>query len=117
MIIFLHMLLMNPIASDTVYFSNIEINMWKRSKKTCQVVLYMSTYLQMKNTRPISWIKAARKDFEEFPGAVQHDMMTALTVAAEGKNRIMPNRSGGLTEACFKSRCGIVGTPFVLFMP
>jgi len=21
----------------------------------------------MKNTRPVSWIKAARKDFEEFP--------------------------------------------------
>jgi len=38
----------------------------------------------MRNTRPISWIKAARKDFEEFPEDVQGDMMSALTIAAEG---------------------------------
>ena len=31
-----------------------------------------------------SWIKAARKDFEEFPKDVQSDMLDALTVAAEG---------------------------------
>lgn len=34
--------------------------------------------------RPISWLKAARKDFEEFPREVQLDMLTALTVAARG---------------------------------
>ena len=38
----------------------------------------------MKNTRPVSWIKAARKDFEEFPEDVQEDMLNALTIAAEG---------------------------------
>ena len=38
----------------------------------------------MKNTRPVSWIKAARKDFEEFPADVQEDMLNALTIAAEG---------------------------------
>jgi phage-related protein len=38
----------------------------------------------MENTRPISWIKAARKDFEEFPDDVQEDMLNALTIAAEG---------------------------------
>ena len=38
----------------------------------------------MKNTRPVSWIKAARKDFEEFPDDVQEDMLNALTIAAEG---------------------------------
>ena len=38
----------------------------------------------MKNTRPVSWIKAARKDFEEFPDDVQEDMLNALTMAAEG---------------------------------
>jgi phage-related protein len=71
----------------------------------------------MKNTRPISWIKAARKDFEDFPEVVQHDMLTALTVAAEGKNRTMPSRSGALMAAYLKSHFGIVGTPFALFMP
>jgi phage-related protein len=38
----------------------------------------------MKNTRPISWIKAARKDFLTFPEDVQLIMLSALTIAAEG---------------------------------
>jgi len=38
----------------------------------------------MKNSRPISWIKAARRDFEEFPDDVQGEMLSALTIAAEG---------------------------------
>lgn len=36
-------------------------------------------------TRPISWIKAARKDFEDFPFPVQTEANRALTVAAEGR--------------------------------
>lgn len=35
-------------------------------------------------TRPISWIKAARKAFEQFPESVQLEGQLALTVAAEG---------------------------------
>ena len=35
-------------------------------------------------TRPISWIKAARKDFEQFPHIAQLQCRLALTVAAEG---------------------------------
>ena len=35
-------------------------------------------------TRPISWVKAARKAFEQFPVAVQLEGQRALTVAAEG---------------------------------
>ena len=35
-------------------------------------------------TREIAWIKAARKDFEEFPQAAQIEIRRALTVAAEG---------------------------------
>ena len=35
-------------------------------------------------TRPISWIKAARRDFEKFPAAAQSICLTALTIAAEG---------------------------------
>ena len=38
----------------------------------------------MRDTRPISWIKAARKEFEEFPEDVRSDMFDALTIAAEG---------------------------------
>jgi phage-related protein len=35
-------------------------------------------------TRPISWLKAARKDFERFPGGAQLEMARALTIVAEG---------------------------------
>jgi len=38
----------------------------------------------MRNSRPISWLKAAQRDFGEFPDDVQSDMLDALTVAAEG---------------------------------
>ena len=62
----------------------------------------------MKNTRPISWIKAAWKDFEEFPEAVQHDMLTALTVATEGEksDNAKPFRGidGGLFEIALRHR-------------
>ena len=37
-----------------------------------------------RKTRPISWIKAARKDFEEFPLGARQDMARALTIVAEG---------------------------------
>jgi phage-related protein len=35
-------------------------------------------------TRPISWVKAARKDFEKFPEKAKTEGLAALTVAAEG---------------------------------
>jgi phage-related protein len=45
----------------------------------------------MRNTRPISWLKGARKEFEAFPADVQQRMLRALTVAAEGGNDDMPS--------------------------
>ena len=38
----------------------------------------------MNETRPIAWIKAARKDFTAFPPGAQVQMARALTVIAEG---------------------------------
>ncbi len=35
-------------------------------------------------TRPISWIKAAKKDFEEFPKLVRDDALEALSTIADG---------------------------------
>ena len=37
-----------------------------------------------RQTRPISWIKAALKDFERFPLEAQSICLAALTIAAEG---------------------------------
>lgn len=38
----------------------------------------------MIKTRPVAWLKAARKDFEQFPQGAQVEMARALTVVAEG---------------------------------
>lgn len=35
-------------------------------------------------TRPVSWLKGARRDFEALPEAVRTDALAALTIAAEG---------------------------------
>jgi len=36
------------------------------------------------DTRPIGWIRAARREYEKFPIAVQDRVGAALTIAAEG---------------------------------
>lgn len=38
----------------------------------------------VRNTRLISWIKAARKDFEAFPAAARDEILDALTAVADG---------------------------------
>lgn len=62
----------------------------------------------MRNTRPVSWIKAARRDFEEFPDAVQEDMLSALTIAADGgksdKAKPFKGVEGGVFEIALKHR-------------
>lgn len=37
-----------------------------------------------RHTRPVSWVRAARKDFEKFPVEAQSICLAALTIAAEG---------------------------------
>ena len=37
-----------------------------------------------RKTRPVSWIKAALKEFETFPAGAQSIFLTALTIAADG---------------------------------
>jgi phage-related protein len=48
----------------------------------------------MRDTRPISWLKGARKDFEDFPQGAQIEMARALTILAEGR---MPDIAKPLT--------------------
>ena len=43
----------------------------------------MTTYNMLK-TRPVSWLKAALKDFQRFPEGAQLDVGRALTIIAEG---------------------------------
>lgn len=70
------------------------------------MVTNMTTYI--KNSRPVSWIKAARKDFEQFPMDVQDDALSALTIAAEGgkSDNAKPFKGveGGILEIVLKHR-------------
>jgi phage-related protein len=47
-----------------------------------------------RNTRPISWLKGALKEFQTFPQGAQVEMGRALTILAEGE---MPDIAKPLT--------------------
>jgi phage-related protein len=69
----------------------------------------MTTYnLEARNTRSISWLKAARKDFEAFPKGAQTEVLRALTVAAEGRKadiaKPMKGFGAGVLEVALKYR-------------
>ena len=61
-----------------------------------------------RTTRPISWIKAARKAFEAFPEAVQLEALRALTIAAEGQKsdiaKPMQGLGSGIMEIALRHR-------------
>ena len=44
----------------------------------------VSERLMTRKTRPVSWIKAALKEFEAFPEGARAICLAALTIAAEG---------------------------------
>jgi phage-related protein len=61
-----------------------------------------------RNTRPISWIRSALKEFEKFPGEARGRALIALTVVAEGgKPDIAKPLSGlgsGVWELAIRAR-------------
>lgn len=63
----------------------------------------------MGQMRPISWIKAARKAFEEFPAEAREDALTALGIAAEGRKadnaKPLKGLEGGVFEIVLR-HCG-----------
>ena len=62
----------------------------------------------MRNSRPISWLKGARREFENFPADVRVRMQRALTVAAEGGkddlSKPFKGVEGGVFEIALKHR-------------
>jgi phage-related protein len=62
----------------------------------------------MRRTRPISWLKGARKDFSAFPEPAQLIVLRALTVAAEGgkadKAKPFKGQEGGVFEIALQHR-------------
>jgi len=55
-----------------------------------------------RNTRKISWIKAARKAFEQFPADAQLEIQRALTVAAEGRKADIAKPMKGLGSGIYE---------------
>ncbi len=61
-----------------------------------------------KKTRPISWLKAAREDFERFPQGAQDECLDALSIAAEGGKapviKPLPGMDSGVFEIALPFR-------------
>jgi phage-related protein len=53
-------------------------------------------------TRPISWIKSAKKNFEKFPIEAQARCLAALTMAAEGAKADIAKPFKGLGSGLFE---------------
>ncbi|HEX4321971.1 MAG TPA: type II toxin-antitoxin system RelE/ParE family toxin [Acidobacteriaceae bacterium] len=65
-----------------------------------------------RTTRPISWIKAARKDFEKFPVQAQTICLTALTIAAENGKADIAKPLTGLGSGVFEIALPFRGNAF-----
>lgn len=65
-----------------------------------------------RQTRPISWIKAARKDFDGFPQEAQGICLTALTIAAEGGKADIVKPLQGLGAGVFEIALAYRGNAF-----
>ena len=65
-----------------------------------------------RTTRPISWIKAALKEFETFPDTVKTTGLTALTIAAEGGKSDIAKPMQGLGSGIFEIALTFRGDAF-----
>jgi len=65
-----------------------------------------------RNTRPVSWIKAALKEFEEFPEEAQSICLAALTIAAEGGKADIAKPTHGLGSGVFEIALPFRGDAF-----
>jgi phage-related protein len=63
-------------------------------------------------TRPVSWIKAARKDFGKFPAEAQTICLRALTVAAEGEKADIAKPFKRLGSGVFEIALPLRGNAF-----
>jgi phage-related protein len=81
--------------TDVVIYDNIEAPMAEPRK-----------------TRPVSWIKAALKDFQEFPDGAIKIFLAALTIAAEGGKADIAKPMQGLGAGVFEIALPFRGDAF-----
>ena len=65
-----------------------------------------------KQTRPVSWLKAARKEFEDFPVGAQEVCLAALTIAAEGSKADITKPMTGMGTGVFEIALRFRGNAF-----
>jgi phage-related protein len=68
--------------------------------------------LMTRQTRPISWIKAARKEFDKFPREAQTICHRALTIAAEGEKADIAKPFKGVGSGVFEVALQLRGNAF-----
>lgn len=66
----------------------------------------------VRKTRPVSWIKAALKEFRTFPECVQSIFLAALTIAAEGGKADLAKPLQGLGSGVFEVALPFRGDAF-----
>ena len=65
-------------------------------------------------TRPVSWVKAAVKEFETFPEAARSICLAALTIAAEGGKADIAKTMHGMGAGVFEIALRFRGDAFRL---
>ena len=66
----------------------------------------------MRTTRPVSWIRAALKEFETFPEGARSVCLTTLTIAAEGGKADIAKPVHGLGPGVFEIALPFKGDAF-----
>jgi len=66
----------------------------------------------VRKTRPVSWIRAALREFEAFPEGARRICLTALTVAAEGGKADIAKPLGGFGSGVFEIALPFRGDAF-----
>ena len=65
-----------------------------------------------RQTRPVSWIRAALKDFETFPEAARSICLVALTIAAEGGKADIAKPMHGVGPGVFEIALPLKGDAY-----
>ncbi len=67
---------------------------------------------EVRKTRPVSWVKAALKEFRTFPEGAQSICLAALTIAAEGGKADLAKPLQGLGSGVFEIALPFKGDAF-----
>lgn len=67
---------------------------------------------EVRKTRPVSWVKAALKEFRTFPEGAQSICLAALTIAAEGGKADLAKPLQGLGSGVFEIALPFRGDAF-----